>query len=208
MVKQCIDLNLPNELNELVKDAIDLVKVYGPNSRVKENAELFIKAHIVPINAFVDFNNNAIKIKINTEGKLIIKGTLLILSDGKPCKLRVRKEHLTLLSIYLNHELRLLMMFRGYLICGDVLNYLIWAYDRAANNNLINKLINHGIKERAIIKALNELFNLVACNLLNYSMGDQMYVNHNIPEEILRDINNLILILLRVSDDCTYVGLY
>ncbi|ADN51450.1 hypothetical protein [Vulcanisaeta distributa] len=106
MVKQCIDLNLPNELNELVKDAIDLVKVYSLNSRVKENAELFIKAHIVPINAFVDFNNNAIKIKINTEGKLIIKGALLILSDGKPCKLRVRKEHLTLLSTYFNHEFK------------------------------------------------------------------------------------------------------
>ncbi|ADN51449.1 hypothetical protein Vdis_2080 [Vulcanisaeta distributa DSM 14429] len=105
-------------------------------------------------------------------------------------------------------SLRLLMMFCEYLICGDVLNYLIWAYDKITNNNFINKLINHGIKERAVIKVLNELFNLVACNLLNYSMGNQMYVNHNIPEEILRDINNLILILLRVSDDCTYVGLY
>ncbi|WP_054853582.1 hypothetical protein [Vulcanisaeta distributa] len=133
---------------------------------------------------------------------------MIVLSDGKPCKSRVRKEYLTLLSTYLNHELRLLMMFRGYLLCGDVLNYLIWAYDKITNSNLISKLTNYGIKERAVIKALNELFNLVTCNLLNYSMGNQIYVNYNVPEEILRTINGSVLILLRVSDDCTYVGLY
>ena len=207
MTKQCVELNLPNELNELIERAVDLVRARDPSSRVRENADLFIKVHIVPVKDFLEINGNNVKVRVNTEGKLIIKGTSIVMSDAKPCKPRVRREYLPLLNTYLNYEVRLLIMFHNYLLCNDVLNYLMWAYDNAANRQLINDLINHGIKEGKIIRALNELFNVTTCNLINYVLGTQTYIDHEPLREIFRKINDSMLIILKLSDDCTYLGL-
>ena len=207
MTKQCIELNLPNELNELVKKAIDLVRARDPSSRVRENADLLIKVHIVPVKDFLEIDGSNVKVRVNTEGKLIIRGTSIVLSDTKPCKPRVRREYTSLLNTYLNYEVRLLIMFRNYLLCNDALNYLMWAYDNTTNGQLINDLINHGIKERKIIRALNELFNITTCNLINYVLGTQTYLDHELLREIFRKINDSMLIILKLGDDCTYLGL-
>ena len=207
MGRQCIELNLPNELDELVRNAINLVRARDPSSRVRENADLFIKIHIVPIKEFIEIDDNNVRVKINTEGKLIIKGASIILSNIKPCKPRIKKEYLPLLNIYLTYEMKLLTMFHGYLLCNDALNYLMWAYDNAINGYLINELVNHGIKEKNIIKALNEIFNTTACDLTNYILGIQTYVDHEMLKEVLRKINGSMFIILKLSDDCIYLGL-
>ncbi|GAB6945799.1 hypothetical protein [Vulcanisaeta sp. JCM 14467] len=207
MGRQCIELNLPNELDELIRNAINLVRARDPSSRVRENADLFIKVHIVPIKEFIEINDNNVRVKINTEGKLIIKGISIISSNIKPCKPRIKKEYLPLLNIYLTYEVRLLTMFHDYLLCNDALNYLMWAYDNAINGHLINELVNRGIKEKNIIKALNEIFNTIICDLTNYILGIQTYVDHEMLKEVLRKINGSMLIILKLSDDCIYLGL-
>mgnify|MGYP001772908424 CR=1 FL=1 len=98
-------------------------------------------------------------------------------------------------------------MFRDYLLCNDVLNYLMRAYDNSINSQFISGLIDHGVKEGKIIKALNELFNVAICGIINYVLGAQIYISHEMPEEVLREIDNSILIILKLSDDCTYLGL-
>ncbi|WP_243665915.1 hypothetical protein [Vulcanisaeta sp. JCM 16159] len=208
MGRRCVELSMPNELNELINNAINLAKTHDPSSRVRENAELFIKIHIVPIDAFIEFTNGGIRVKINVEGGLIIKEALTLIGDIKPCRARLKEEHSQLLNPYLNYEMKLLTMFRGYLLCGDVLNYLIWAYDQVMGRHLVSELVSRGVKGRSIIKMLNELFNAITCNLVNYVLGSKAHADHELIGNILKDLRNSTLILLRLNDDCTYAGLY
>ena len=207
MKKQCIKLKLPNELSNIVNNAIELASNYDPNSRVRENAELFIKAHIVPLESFIIINDD-IKIKINVMERLVLKDTSILLSDIMPCKIQLKNKYQSLMNLYLDYKIKLLTLFYGYFVCNDILNYLIWAYDSLTNDYLIKRLINdYRVKEKSIVKVLNDIFNLIICDLINYVLKRSTSIERSLIEKFLKDINNKIFILLKVDNDCIYVGL-
>jgi len=209
MARSCIDLQLPDELKNLVNSATELIRKYAPNSRVRENADLFAKVHIVPIDEFVEINGN-IRVKVNAIETLAYKGHLsnVLIADLKPCKGIVKDKYNQLLNMYVVHVSNILTLFRKYLICGDVLNYLLWAYDKSKGEILIRQVINdYGINERSIMKILNKLFNMLICtitnNVLNKRYLHEMDVLSLGP---LNDLSDKVLILIKVSEDCIYIG--
>jgi len=65
MKRQCVNLELPNHLEVLVNRAVELVRQFDENSRVRENADLFVKFHIVPVNTVLKINEQSVSVSIN-----------------------------------------------------------------------------------------------------------------------------------------------
>lgn len=198
MNKQCINLELPQHLMALVSNAIGLVRRYGVSSRVRENAELFVKIHIVPMNEMVRLNGKSINLLINALRTYAIgldDATLnVIVGQGVYCSRRRGANAHAHYRDYVNSVIALLSMFAGYFIMGDVLNYLILSYEQLSNKPLISR----SCRGNGCIGLLNQLLNTMLCSIMK--VGRDVRGTLNVE-------SGKMLMAIMTSEDCTYLGI-
>ncbi len=219
--------NIPGEI---IERAITKVRLFEPNSLIREKADLFVKIHILPINQLISIEGNTIRpteylldiallnpsiVRINEYLSMYEKGRLSI---GRIMDKITNKE---LLAInYIDLILKALREFNNTFICRHVLDHIVWAYDEIMNNEAVIKLFKDSLKdERTVDKALNELSKRAITSIIDFYNGLRRWVLKNelkkptytqyfFVNEILRRLKpNEYLIVVEANEDYFYVGL-
>jgi hypothetical protein len=208
MKRQCVNLELPNHLEVLVNRAVELVRQFDENSRVRENADLFVKFHIVPVNTVLKINEQSVSVSINalniaaiTRDGIIIKYPNAQFINCKKYLKDARGDHMYITD-YMSTAVGILNQFYGYFICGQVLNYLILSHETLHNGSLLKHLRCDLGK---CIKLLNQLLNTILC-CVTYRNDAYGSLTHRVLLDLTEKLGGKVIMMLMVGEDCTYLG--
>lgn len=216
--------------NNIINRAVEITRLYEPNSLIRERADVFVKIHILPVNELVSIENNNIKVSETAIDYAILRKSIdnaneyLNYHETGNISLggvfRGRKVTEDVVNAYTNNILSLLRLFNGYLICRHVIDHLLWAYDELTNNSsFINYLKSLYKSEVEIDRVLNGLSKLVVSSILDFKYGYEEFIRvHKIRKLNYGEyvtINNLMnkllngegLILIEANEDYFYLGI-
>lgn len=224
-------MNSINAINKVINNAISKVRLFEPNSLIRERADLFVKIHIIPVNQLVRIENGMIipvayiiDLAVISHSVVRIKDYLEMhesdeLSLGKRVGKAKNKD--LLVTNYIDLIIRTLRFFNDYFICRHVLDHVAWAYDEIIGNSAVINLFKREFRDdREVDKALNELSKHIIASIMDFYNGVRMWVlNHElrrpsytqyfIVNEILKKLSlNEHLTVVEANEDYFYLGLF
>ncbi|WP_054844468.1 hypothetical protein [Vulcanisaeta souniana] len=218
-------------INNIIDNAITKVKLFEPNSLIREKADLFVKIHLVPTEQLIKIEKGVVipttyiidLAVISPPSVTRIKDYLDMhekdsLSLGR--RMSNVKDRERLITDYIDLIIGTLRFFKDYFICRHVLDHIVWAYDEIMNNNTVIGLFRNKFKDdREVDKVLNELSKHVVASITDFYSGLRKWVLSNelrkpsytqyfIVNEVLRRLSpNEYLIVIEANEDYFYLGL-
>ncbi|WP_243665914.1 hypothetical protein [Vulcanisaeta sp. JCM 16159] len=123
-------------MNSIIEGAVAKVRLFEPNSLIRERADLFIKIHIVPMEQLVRVERGAlvptayiIDLSLIGPSVMRIEDYLKMREDGSLTlgrKLGKARNKEQLVVNYVELIIKALRFFNGYFICRHVLDHIVW----------------------------------------------------------------------------------
>ncbi|WP_054853581.1 hypothetical protein [Vulcanisaeta distributa] len=217
-------------VNSIIENAITKVRLFEPNSLIRERADIFVKIHLVPMDQLIKIEKGAIIpsayiIDLALIGPSVarVKEYLDMHEDGSLTlgrRMGKVKNKEQLLINYIDLVMRTLRFFNNYFVCRHVLDHVAWAYDEVMNNSAVIKLFRDELRDnKEVDKALNELskhmvavitdfYNGLRSWVLNNELRRPSYTQYFIVNEILkRLLVSEYLVVIEANEDYYYLGL-
>lgn len=217
-------------VNSIIENAITKVRLFEPNSLIREKADVFVKMHLVPTDQLIKIERgviipNAYIIDLALIGPSVMRiKDYLDMHEGGSLALgrrvgKVRNKE-QLVANYIDLVMRTLRFFNNYFVCRHVLDHVAWAYDEVMNNSAVIELFRSEFRnDREVDKALNELskhmvavitdfYNGLRSWVINNELRRPSYIQYFIVNEVLKRLSaNEYLVVIEANEDYYYLGL-
>ncbi|ADN51448.1 hypothetical protein [Vulcanisaeta distributa] len=217
-------------VNSIIENAITKVRLFEPNSLIREKADVFVKIHLVPTDQLIKIERGVIIPSAYIIDLALIGPSVTRIKDylntheGGPLTLgrrvgKVRNKEQLIIN-YINLVIRTLRFFNNYFVCRHVLDHVAWAYDEVMNNSAVIKLFRDEFRDdKEVDKALNELSKHVVAVITDFYDGLRSWVLNNesrrpsytqyfVVNEVLRRLSTgEYLVVIEANVDYYYLGL-
>ncbi|WP_054849902.1 hypothetical protein [Vulcanisaeta sp. JCM 14467] len=217
-------------MNSIIENAITKVRLFEPNSLIREKADMFVKIHLIPINQLIKVEEGSIVPTTYIIDLALIGPSVTRIMDylnmheggsltfGRRVGKARNKEQL--ITNYIELIIKTLRFFNNYFVCRHVLDHVAWAYDEVMNNNAVVRLFRDVFKDdKEVDKVLNEISKHIVVSvtdfynglrkwILNNELRRPSYIQYFIVNEVLRKLlPNEYLIIAEANEDYFYIGL-